>query len=241
MWQKIIAFLTVAGIGVNVLLVAYTSNSLRDSLIIPMLAGYDRCDGVALSGTVSRWYSNGMQGCGSANVTRDAPCLSDEARALDLQIEWYADCPRNWRNCDAQIGGEEWLPATSYLTPKHSTTKPYLEAGLCDPSSSLYNEPHCHLCKERLLKVDYGLLIFVLLLEHALLMAVLVARNTASGKPGWVKRAEAFESARTASENVRESSMRRQTSPSRVRKPRHKFTQRSAPLVFTRTSKRSQV
>lgn len=214
MWAKIMTFLTIVGIAVNVLLVAYTSNSFRDSVIIPMWAGNDRCDGAALSGATS-WYAVGNR-CEGPNATSDAPCLSDEARALGLQIEWYANCPRNWRNCYAHIGGVEWLPARAYLSVNHSTTSPYVDKGLCDASSPLFNEAHCHLCKERMVSVDKGLLMFVLILEHALVIAVLAARSAFYDKPEWVQRAEAYENARMSSDHVSASvsSMRRQTSRS---------------------------
>ena len=42
-----------------------------------------------------------------------------------------ADCPRNYINCYASIGGVEWLPALEYLSSTATTTQNYERDGLC--------------------------------------------------------------------------------------------------------------
>ena len=56
-----------------------------------------------------------------------------------------ADCPRNYINCYASIGGVEWLPALEYLSSTATTTQNYERDGLCasvrEHSSSSFSLP----------------------------------------------------------------------------------------------------
>ena len=81
-------------------------------------------------------------------------------------------------DCYANVGGEEWLSAATYLGPGFATTQKFIDA-LCDPTfpdpiqagvPSLYNELHCNACKNWMNDVWRWQLFAALVIEHLLLL-----------------------------------------------------------------------
>lgn len=128
------------------------------------------------------------EGCAAAT---SADYISDEAKHLGLDIAYDADCVRNYRNCYAKIGGVEWLPAVSYLSLDDMTTREYLDDGLCNHNSTLYNQLHCATCRYRREQVSNRLAWLLIVTEHIFLMAQIFAKMAVPSKPNWVVTEEA--------------------------------------------------
>ena len=107
------------------------------------------------------------------------------------QVSYEASCERNYRNCFADIGGVEWLPASVYLSDLYEVTQSYHAYGLCNATSPLYNAAHCALCDKRTGEVYLALLLFVLVLEHLLVACKLGLVLAIPERPVWVRKSEA--------------------------------------------------
>ncbi|KAL1528084.1 hypothetical protein AB1Y20_009450 [Prymnesium parvum] len=169
-WRRVLQVYAWLAILVNVLLVGYASNGVRDHIVIPAAAALDDVD------------------CPPATSNS---LLSDEGRALGLNISWEGDCVRNYINCYTDIGRETWLPAQTYLDQSYERSQSYMSEGLCNPKSLLYNKDHCALCKERTAQVEGGLLLFVLVVEHILVALKFIVLWLIPDKPAFVREKEA--------------------------------------------------
>jgi len=175
-WRHIIASVSWLALIVNAFLIVYTSTTVRDQFLIPMAAATDD------------------DGCTS---TADPSLIALDALHVGTNISWQADCPRNYLNCYAVIGGEPWLPASVYLDSKDLVSRKYYEHGLCHPSSALYNAAHCALCEHRRERLSSYQVYCLLALEHMLLATYLLCSFAIPDEPRWVKVARAREAFRT--------------------------------------------
>ena len=173
-WKTIMQTISWIAVIVNALILTYTSDATRDEIVISAITGAAECA-----------------------PAFDPAHLSDEARALGLNISLYSDCARNYKNCFAQIGGEEWLPALEYLAMSDATTREYFEFGLCAEGSALYNQAHCDLCTERRQTVAVVLAWIFIGIEHVLVLTKLLMRLVLPEKPRWVIIEEAHAEFRT--------------------------------------------
>lgn len=108
-----------------------------------------------------------------------------------MRTSFMANCQENIHDCYASIGGVEWLPGLDYLKPTDGTTKPYLEYGLCNPMSSLYNPMHCEKCdgwKSKVLTMQW---MIAIILEHMLLLLKMVMAHLIPDTPKWIVDANA--------------------------------------------------
>ena len=127
-------------------------------------------------------------------LTTDPSEMTHEAlfnRTSGVGVAWRSDCADNWLSCYAQIGGEEWLPAKTYLSSQELTSLPYYNNGLCNSNSPLYNEAHCDMCEERMQRTTLALAVCAVLLEHILIVVKLLVLWCAPSTPYWVVAAEA--------------------------------------------------
>lgn len=182
-WKLVMQVFSWLAIAVNVLVVAYASNGARDYIAVPFVAHLSTCE-----------------------LTLDDGLISDEARHFGLTTSWTSSCPDNYRNCFVEIGSVEWLPAGRFLDPLEETSQPYLGDGLCNPASALYNADHCALCHERSAETYLALSIFVIVVEHLLILLKLAMGCLVPNEPATVRRNEAR--AKFVLENMRKSSRR---------------------------------
>jgi len=175
-WKAVMRAYSALALFVNVLVVAYATNSVRDYLIIPLVAEESACELVPLE-------------LGSGVGT--SQLVSDAARHLGLRTSWVSSCPENFRNCFVDIGAVPWLPASLYLHPNELSSRPYLKEGLCLNSSALYEPAHCELCRHRIAQVYLYLSWFVLVVEHMLIALKLIVMAIVPDKPAWVRKNEA--------------------------------------------------
>jgi hypothetical protein len=161
-WRLILHSLSWLAIVVNAAVLVFSSTALRDRIVIPSLADSE---------------------CAGA---QDAGALSDEARALGLNISWASDCVRNYLNCYAKIGGVAWLRGVDYLSPEDTTSRKYVEDGLCSPGSPLFHVAHCKSCKARRGEVSTSLMWGFIVIEHTLILAKLLIWLLMPGEPRWV-------------------------------------------------------
>ena len=108
-----------------------------------------------------------------------------------VNASWISECRENYRACYEHIGGVDWLPGVTYLHPDAAHTQPYMERGLCEEGSALYNQAHCDVCQLRMGSVSFYLIMFVLVLEHILVLLKFVLAWGVPDTPRWVTRAEA--------------------------------------------------
>jgi hypothetical protein len=79
------------------------------------------------------WDSNGVQDCTAPYAVNGTSFANG--------------CDASSRACFAEIGGVDWLPADTYLPPDAVTTMSYMDEGLCNDDSVLYEEKHCDLSR----------------------------------------------------------------------------------------------
>ena len=169
-WSGVLRFLSWLSLLTNTLLIAFTSQGIRDELLIPSMVD-KTCDS-----------------------TDDPFFLSDRAKAghsAFTNTSWISDCQENYYNCYESIGGVEWLPGTTFLDEDSAIALPYVGKGLCNKDSLLYNEAHCETCQVRMAAVGFYLIMFVLVLEHSLVLLKFALAWGVPDEPRWVTRAEA--------------------------------------------------
>eukprot|EP00966_Prymnesium_polylepis_P320677 7377051-Prymnesium_polylepis.1 len=167
-WAPVLRTYSWIALVINVLVVAYATNSVRDYIVIPQYATLSTCE-----------------------TTTDDSLISTEARFFGQQTSWKSSCAENYRNCFVDIGAVSWLPASTYLDPNEHRTRPYTEEGLCNPGSSLYHEAHCSMCRHRTAETYLGLTWFVLIMEHLLILLKIGVLVMVPDKPAWVRKNEA--------------------------------------------------
>ena len=162
-WRDLLSAVSLVAVIVNAMLIVLTSTALRDHVIIPSLATADVC------------------------ATAASPAeLSDEAKHLGTNVSFASDCTPNFLQCYAHIGGEPWLPAYTYLTPKDVTTARYYQDGLCDAASPLHNADFCSLCDHRRSLVAWWQAWCLFFIEHILLAMHVLVSFAVPDKPAWV-------------------------------------------------------
>lgn len=169
-WRRVIQVVSWISIIINVLIIAYASNGVRDSVVVPFVAKLDTCEA----------------------ATSDE-LLSVRARHFGLQTSWNSPCVQNYRDCFADIGAVSWLPARKYLDPREDSSQSYMNYGLCNEGSTLYNPEHCTACQHRSTEVYLALAWFVIIVEHLLLLFKLGILFVLPNKPAWVREKEARE------------------------------------------------
>jgi len=167
-WKLVMQIFSWIALVINVLVVAYASNLVRDYIVIPMVAERSVCE-----------------------ETEFDYLVSDEARFLGLRTSWRSPCPDNYRNCFVDIGGVPWLPGSEYLSWFEETSQSYLDQGLCNEGSRLYNAEHCTSCKHRTSAAYLGLSWFVIVVEHVLILLKYCIMIAIPDKPKWVRKNEA--------------------------------------------------
>jgi len=192
-WKVVLRAYSWIALVINVLVVAYSTNSVRDYLIIPATAELAQCEDVV---------NDIGSGVGHS-------LISDEARYFGRTTAWQSSCAPNYRNCFADIGGVPWLPANTYLHYHEEASRPYMDEGLCSAESSLYNPAHCALCRHRSAEVYLGLAWFVMIMEHMLILLKMSVLVAIPNKPAWVRKNEARSSVmkeRLSQERLRQQS-----------------------------------
>lgn len=101
-WKLVLRVYTWLALLVNVFLLTYATNGVRDYIVIPAVSELrdDECPPA---------------------LTSDL--LSDEARGHGLNVTWRAGCVRNYRNCFTDIGAVAWLPALDYLDSSYEVSQ----------------------------------------------------------------------------------------------------------------------
>ena len=193
-WKYVMEAYSWIALVVNVLVVAYASNSVRDWIIAPAQA--------------DEWHCADASAAELASGEALSSLISDRARFYGEATSWRSACATNRRECFADIGAVEWLPATLYLNPLEETSRSYQDHGLCNEESPLYNLEHCQLCRDWSAETYLGLVWFVVILEHLLILIKIIVRTLVPDKPAWVRRGEArtlFMKDQMAQETIRQS------------------------------------
>jgi len=183
-WQGVINTLSWIALPVNVLILVFTSWDFRRLFVIPLVIGtrqscYDPAYVEAFSATPF------TQAFPNASVSADF-FISPHAAYRGSKVSWEASCVDNVQDCFAVLGGEQWLPGTSFLSVNSTYSLSFTDFGLCRETSPLYNQWHCDKCTAWRNEVFKVQLLIALVLEHLLLLLKLLLAFLIPDKPQWV-------------------------------------------------------
>jgi len=104
---------------------------------------------------------------------------------------WSDKCKDNVKVCFEYIGGVDWLPASRFLSFNASTSQEFVDSGLCNEDSLLYDQPFCDWCKAQTNKVQLYQAWFVIFMEHFLVLLKVFVSWVVPDTPGYVVREKA--------------------------------------------------
>ena len=206
-WAGVMNVVSWIAIITNVFIIAFASSALQNEILIPILGddgACNMCDGVPCGvNTTTEAYlvPDWAKFDFSANYNATlSPWAADGTTPPDWLQKYDADtwpppadssifsnCKPNWVNCAGlQLGGVSWLPAFLHLTVNASVSVSYVDNGLCSDTSSMYNPLHCEVCRVRNLKVEFGKLLFVIIMEHVLVFIKLFLAFAINDVPDWI-------------------------------------------------------
>jgi hypothetical protein len=213
-WQGVLNFLSWVALPVNVLILVFTSWEFRTLIIIPWLSQGSCMDPGFDAQPVNVSAPNGDV------VTIPASVYYTPRTATGVYTNQYnettirattsflAPCEQNIMDCFANIGGEAWLPAASFLLynivdleyPATNFSSRYTEkltTGLCnenfpsltykgETAQSLYNKAHCNACMAWVNDVFRWQVFAALLFEHLLLLLKMLLAFLIPDMPRWI-------------------------------------------------------
>ena len=194
-WQYVLAVLSWVAIAVNVMLICFTSDQLRERVLIPVLAEHAHC----ANWTLEAFEASDQFGSGEAftmagltsHHSRYCADYGCEGRSSSMVKSFVESCEENYNDCYAEIGGVEWLPGTWYLPDDAAISTSYVHDGLCNTASPLYNKLHCEVCEVRRHEVMKLALSVLVVMEHILILVKVFLAFAVPDRPAWVTRAEA--------------------------------------------------
>ena len=194
-WQYVLAVLSWVAIAVNVMLICFTSDQLRERILIPALAEHASCSNF----TQESYEASDQFGSGEAYTlagltshhSRYCADHGCEDRASGMVKSFVDSCVESYNDCYAEIGGVEWLPGTWYLPADAAISTSYVHEGLCNAASPLYNKLHCEVCEVRRHEVMKLALSVLVVMEHVLVLVKVFLALAVPDRPSWVTRAEA--------------------------------------------------
>jgi len=185
-WEGVVNTISWIALPVNVLILVFTSWDFRRLFVVPLVLGGSRGAMDCAHAKFDALASNYTAADGSVRTFPASMFVSHHAAAVGGNWSYLASCTQNVDDCFANIGGEPWLHGVDYMSPNSTYTIKYMQSGLCNPDSLLYNHWHCDQCTSWTAQVQRAQWVIVVFVEHLLLLFKLLIAYLIPDQPQWI-------------------------------------------------------